>query len=201
MLGWFPPDPPLPLSPPFSDLPLSRTCWLWSLLLCDSWFWLWFDPVSLSVCCKLWFCTEDGLGCPVLFPLSMFESSLAIWLRLSLRKFSRIVNLESAEVVVFPCLFVLIYFSSPFFEQYLVAFWWVCFVFCFLHLPLSQTSLTCQQTLSCHVKFLVASFCSVDLVASLSHFLLQTLAHPAKCDGSVVHYCRGRRNKPAKRRI
>lgn len=101
MLGWFPPDPPLPLSPPFSDLPLSRTCWLWSLLLSECWFWfwlwLWFDPVPLSVSC-----TEDGLGCPVLFPLSMFESSLAIWLRLSLRKLSRIVNLESAEVVVFP---------------------------------------------------------------------------------------------------
>jgi|AraCvinosormetaG_1042628.scaffolds.fasta_scaffold03071_6 hypothetical protein len=24
VLGWFPPDDPLPLSPPFSDLPLSR---------------------------------------------------------------------------------------------------------------------------------------------------------------------------------
>lgn len=78
VLGWFPSDPPPPLllSPPLSDLPLSRTCGLWSLLSSESSFNL--DSVSLSVSCTFWLCVEDGLGCPEPFPLSMFESSLAI---------------------------------------------------------------------------------------------------------------------------
>lgn len=82
VLGLFPPDPlPLSLSPPpFSDLPLSRTCGLWSLLLSESWFWFWFwlDPVPLSVSCELWFCPDDGLDWPGFLPLSMFKSSFAI---------------------------------------------------------------------------------------------------------------------------
>jgi len=43
--------------------------------------------------------------------------------------------------------------------------------------------------------FLVASFCSVNPVASLSHFLLQPLAHPAICYPSVEDKYRGRKHK------